>query len=129
VTVSVHGDPNGYYPWYVGHAGERGRGPGAGCNLNLPLPRGTGDGGWLAAIEAGLRLIEAIGAEALVVSLGFDASEHEPLGYLSVTADGFARAGRLLQHAGLPCAITQEGGYNVDVIGGLLTRFVDGLAG
>jgi hypothetical protein len=27
---------------------------------------------------------------------------------------------------GLPAAIVQEGGYNVDVIGGLLTRFLDG---
>ncbi len=127
VTVSVHGDPNGYYPWYVGHAGERGHGAGAGCNLNLPLRQGTGDAGWLAAIKAGLSLIEAIGAEAVVVSLGFDASEYEPLGYLSVTEDGFARAGRLVQEADLSCAIVQEGGYNVDVIGKLLIRFLDGL--
>jgi acetoin utilization deacetylase AcuC-like enzyme len=127
VCVSVHGDPNGYYPWYVGHAGERGAGAGAGCNLNLPLRAGTGDAGWLAAIESGLRLIEAVGAEALVISLGFDASEHEPLGFLSVTADGFARAGALVAETGLSCAIVQEGGYNVDVIGGLLTRFLEGL--
>ena len=41
----LRGDPAGYYPWYVGHAGERGAGPGAGCNLNLPLPAGTADAG------------------------------------------------------------------------------------
>ncbi|HEY0419864.1 MAG TPA: histone deacetylase family protein, partial [Acetobacteraceae bacterium] len=57
LTVSVHGDPNGYYPWYVGHPAERGAGAGAGCNLNLPLPRGTGDATWLSAIASGLRLI------------------------------------------------------------------------
>ncbi|WP_368414022.1 histone deacetylase family protein [Falsiroseomonas sp.] len=122
LTVSVHGDPNRYYPWFVGHAAEVGAGAGAGCNLNLPLAQGLGDAEWLDAIAAGLRAIAAFRADALVVSLGFDASEHEPLGFLRVTADGFARAGAMISAAGLPAAIIQEGGYNVEVIGGLLER-------
>jgi acetoin utilization deacetylase AcuC-like enzyme len=126
LTVSVHGDPDGYYPWYVGRAHERGAGAGAGagCNLNLPMPQGTGDAAWLEAIGTGLAAIRQFGAEALVVSAGFDASEHEPLGYLRVTEDGFARAGALIARAGLPAAIVQEGGYNVDLIGTLLARFL-----
>jgi acetoin utilization deacetylase AcuC-like enzyme len=40
LTVSIHGDPNRYYPWFVGHAEERGAGAGLGCNLNLPLRSG-----------------------------------------------------------------------------------------
>ncbi|WP_254453583.1 hypothetical protein [Siccirubricoccus sp. G192] len=35
-TFSVHGDPTRYYPWYVGHAEERGAGPGLGRNRNAP---------------------------------------------------------------------------------------------
>jgi acetoin utilization deacetylase AcuC-like enzyme len=127
--VSVHGDPNRYYPWYVGHSAERGAGAGAGANLNLPLAQGTGDAGWLAAIAAGLREIERAGAEAIVVSLGFDASKDEPLGFLAVSEDGFARAGAAIGALRRPVAVVQEGGYNVDVIGGLLTRFIGGLAG
>ena len=122
LTVSIHGDPNRYYPWFVGHAAEVGAGAGAGCNLNLPLAQGLGDTEWLAAIEAGLRAIAAFRADALVVSLGFDASEHEPLGFLRVTADGFARAAAMISAARLSAAIIQEGGYNVEVIGGLLER-------
>ncbi|MGG5889525.1 histone deacetylase family protein [Falsiroseomonas sp. HC035] len=129
LTVSVHGDPSGYYPWYVGHAGERGGGAGLGCNLNLPLAQGSGDAPWLAAIETGLAAIRQFGAEALVVSLGFDASEHEPLNFLSVTEDGFARAGAMISAAGLPSAIVQEGGYNVDLLGTLLVRFLGGWNG
>lgn len=124
--VSVHGDPNRYYPWYTGHASERGGGDGAGCNVNLPLAIGTGDDGWLDAIATGVGNAKAFGADALVISLGFDASIDEPLNALSVTADGFARAGTAIGALGLPTAIVQEGGYNVDVIGGLLTRFLDG---
>jgi acetoin utilization deacetylase AcuC-like enzyme len=126
LTVSVHGDPHGYYPWFVGHASERGAGPGTGCNLNLSLAQGSDDAAWLAAIGHGLAAIRAFRADALVVSLGFDASEHEPLGFLRVTEDGFARAGALIAAAGLPAAIVQEGGYNIDVIGGLLGRFLAG---
>lgn len=124
LTVSVHGDPDRYYPWFVGRAGERGAGPGTGCNLNLPLVQGGGDAEWLAAIATGLAAISAFRAEALVLSLGFDASEHEPLGFLRVTEDGFSRAAALISAARLPTAIVQEGGYNVDVIGGLLAHFL-----
>ncbi len=126
LTVSVHGDPNGYYPWYIGHAGETGAGDGAGNNLNLPLARGTGDEAWLAAIDAGLERVRAFKAEALVVPLGFDASEHEPLAFLSITADGFARAAEKISALGVPTVLVQEGGYGVEVIGGLLERFIKG---
>lgn len=127
--ASVHGDPNGYYPWYVGHAGERGAGAGAGCNLNMPLAKGTGDEAWLAAIAACLREIRRHGAEALVVSLGMDASRDEPLHFLDITEDGFARAGAAIAAAGLPCAIVQEGGYNLDALPRLLQRFLGGFGG
>jgi acetoin utilization deacetylase AcuC-like enzyme len=127
--VSVHGDPNRYYPWYTGHADERGGGAGEGCNVNLPLPLGTGDDGWLAAIEAGIAAIRRFGAEALVVSLGFDASRDEPLNALAVSEHGFARAGAAIGALRLPTAIVQEGGYNLTVIGDLLTRFLTGFGG
>ncbi|MCO6416430.1 histone deacetylase family protein [Siccirubricoccus sp. KC 17139] len=125
-TFSVHGDPHRYYPFFTGHAEERGAGAGEGLNLNAPLPFGTGDEAWLEAIRSGIAAAQRFGAEALVVSLGFDASEHEPLNALSVTADGFARAGALLGSMKRPTAIIQEGGYCVDWLGRLLERFLAG---
>jgi len=129
LTVSVHGDPDRYYPFFTGHAAETGAGAGAGCNRNLPLAFGTSDAGWLEAIGQGVAAARRFGAEALVVSLGFDASRDEPLNALAVTEDGFARAGALLGAMRLPAAIVQEGGYNVDVIGTLLERFLAGWEG
>ena len=125
--ASIHGDPNAYYPWYVGHASETGGAAAPNGNLNLPLPQGTGDTPWLAAIDQALARIAAFGAEALVLSLGFDASEHEPLRFLSITEDGFARAGQAVARAGLPTAIIQEGGYNTATLAHLLQRFMTGL--
>jgi acetoin utilization deacetylase AcuC-like enzyme len=124
--ASVHGDPDRYYPWFVGHAEERGAGEGLGCNLNLPLAFGTADEGWLAAIGTAIDAIRSFGADALVVSLGFDASRDEPLNALAVTEDGFARAGHAIAAFARPTAIIQEGGYNVHVIGTLLSRFLEG---
>jgi acetoin utilization deacetylase AcuC-like enzyme len=124
--VSLHGDPNRYYPWFTGHAAERGGGAGKGFNLNFPLTIGSGDSVWLAALADGLAAIRAFRPDALVVSLGFDASEHEPLNALAVTADGFARAGKWIGELKLPTAIIQEGGYNVSLLGELLQRFLDG---
>ena len=121
LTVSLHADPGRYYPWYVGFAEEKGA-----ANLNLPQPFGTGDEGWLAALDHGIAAIRDFGAEALVVPLGFDASEFEPLAALKVTADGFARAGAAIGALGLPTAICQEGGYNVEILGSLLERFLTG---
>ncbi len=120
LTVSLHGDPAGYYPWYVGTASERGIGPGEGRNLNLPLPRGTADAAWLEALRTALDALTRFGPEALVLSLGFDASEHEPLGFLAVTNEGFSRAAEAIAAFGRPTAIIQEGGYNVDALPGLV---------
>jgi acetoin utilization deacetylase AcuC-like enzyme len=39
--ASVHADPATDYPFYWGHADERGAGEGEGATLNLPLPQGT----------------------------------------------------------------------------------------
>ncbi len=62
LTVSVHADPARFYPFFWGHAHERGSGAGRGCNLNLPLPQKTGDDGFLEALEAGLRRVRSFRA-------------------------------------------------------------------
>lgn len=128
LTISIHGDPDNYYPWFVGRTHERGAGAGDGRNMNMPLPFGTPDEGWLEALRYALAPIRDFKADALVVALGFDASKDEPLGALAVTEEGFARAGAMIGALKLPTAITQEGGYNVDLIGTLLERFLNGWA-
>lgn len=129
LVTSLHGDPAGYYPWYVGHADELGAGPGVGLNRNFPLAAGTGDMGWLAALEQALRMIDRFGPDALVVSLGFDAFVGEPLNYLAVTADGFARAAAAIGRLPQPTLFVQEGGYNTDELGNLLAKFMTAFAG
>jgi acetoin utilization deacetylase AcuC-like enzyme len=126
--VSVHADPDFGYPFFAGRADETGEGPGAGRNLNLPLALRTGDPGWLAAIEDGLRAIAAFEPAALVVSLGLDAYEKDPSALLSVTTAGFGEAGRRIAALGLPTLLVQEGGYAVDALALNLATFLTGFA-
>jgi len=124
LTTSVHADPLDFYPFFLGHACERGTGAGLGYNRNYPLPLGSGDDVWLAALDLALDHITTFAPEALVVSLGLDASAADPFGGLKVSADGFAEAGRRIGAAGLPTVLVQEGGYPTDVLGENLRRFL-----
>lgn len=129
LTVSIHADPVRFYPFFWGHADERGEGPGLGYNLNLPLPRKTGDEGFLAALDAGLKRIRAFSPDALVIALGLDAFAGDPFGGLSVTTVGFARIAEAIARAQLPAVIVQEGGYLCDELGANLTAFLGGWQG
>ncbi|MDQ0322530.1 acetoin utilization deacetylase AcuC-like enzyme [Pararhizobium capsulatum DSM 1112] len=128
LTVSIHADPVRFYPFFWGHADERGDGEGLGYNLNLPLPRQTADAGFLEALSAALRRIQSFAPDALVVALGLDAYEGDPFGGLSVSTQGFSRIAEEIAALGLPTVIVQEGGYLCDALGDNLTAFLTGYA-
>ncbi len=111
LTVSIHADPADYYPFFWGHAHERGEGTGEGSNFNLPLPLGSSDAVWLAAGERALERIRTFAPTVLVVALGLDASEHDPLQGLKVTTSGFGRMAAMIAALKLPTVLVQEGGY------------------
>jgi acetoin utilization deacetylase AcuC-like enzyme len=117
LTVSLHGDPHTEYPFYLGHADEHGAGAGEGCNLNLPLPRGTGFAEWQRALGQGLAAIDAFGAGALVVSLGVDTFEGDPISGFRLRSADYLEVGRSIASLGLPTVFVFEGGYAVDEVG------------
>ncbi|MBR0796294.1 histone deacetylase family protein [Bradyrhizobium jicamae] len=125
-TVSIHADPSFFYPFVWGYAHERGAGQGLGANLNIPLPRATGDDGYMQALAAAEKAIRAFAPGAIVVALGLDASEHDPLAGLAVSTDGFRRIGEGLARFGLPTVLVQEGGYLSDILGANLTAVLGG---
>ena len=121
---SVHTDPSSYYPHFTGYADEIGSGRGEGSNLNLPLAFGADDG---AFVDANRRLADAVkayGADALVVSAGWDAHENDPLSKLNVTTDAYARIGEVWGGLGLPTLIVQEGGYSLTAVAEAAPAFI-----
>jgi acetoin utilization deacetylase AcuC-like enzyme len=127
--VSLHGDPDHLYPYFSGFAEEVGEGPGRGTTANLPLGRGTGDAAYLEALAVALELVTAFDPATVVVSLGFDAYRHDPIGSLAVTDDGFTQVGRALGQLDRPTLLLQEGGYATDQLGELAAGLLAGVAG
>jgi acetoin utilization deacetylase AcuC-like enzyme len=126
--ASVHGDPHTEYPYFLGHADERGAGAGLDANLNLPLPRGTGFARWREALATALRAIAKSGAEALVVSLGVDTFEHDPISGFALASADYLRVGEDVAAAGLPTLFVFEGGYAVAEVGINAANVLEGFA-
>ncbi len=129
LTVSVHADPSGYYPFYTGYSDETGEGDGKGCNLNIPLPLGANGLDMLEAIDRAHRAIRDFGAEAIVLSLGYDAHEKDPIGVLKVSTEDFKLIGERIKDFNLPTLVVQEGGYAIEVISDCLDQFLQGFKG
>lgn len=126
LTVSIHGDPSTEYPFFLGHANERGAGAGEGFNLNLPLPRGTGFKDWCAALERALDAVEAFDAQALVVPMGLDTFEGDPISGFTLRSADYDTVGRMLAAAGVPTVFTFEGGYAVAEVGTNAVNLLEG---
>lgn len=115
--TSIHGDPHTEYPFFLGYADEVGAGNGIGFNHNLPLPRGTGFAAWREALKRALQGISRFQAQALVVSLGLDTFEGDPISGFTLRSEDYLTVGEDLAAAGLPTAFVFEGGYAVAEVG------------
>ena len=113
---SVHTDPSSYYPHYLGYADETGAGAGEGFNLNRPLAFGSDDAAFIQANRDIISAAQKFGAEAIVISAGWDAHHKDPLSKLKVTTDAYARIGDIYGALDLPIVIVQEGGYSLEAI-------------
>ena len=127
--VSLHGDPRTEYPFYLGHADEKGEGPGAGFNLNLPLPAGSSVAAWFAALEVACARIGRHRADALVVSLGLDTFAGDPISKFALQTTDFTRLGARLSQLGLPTIFVLEGGYAAAELGVNAANVMDGFEG
>ena len=124
--VSIHGDPRTEYPFYLGHADETGEGAGAGFNLNLPLAAGSSVVAWFDALEHACGRIAADGVDALVVSLGLDTYEGDPISRFALASPDFLRLGERLARLGMPTVFVLEGGYAAAELGTNAVNVLEG---
>jgi len=111
---SVHQHP--FYPG-TGLREETGRGAGRGTTLNVPLPAGTSGATVQAAfVDQLVPSMAEFKPELVLVSAGFDAREHDPLGDFRLTDEDFAELTRVVlkiarSHAQDRLVSMLEGGY------------------
>ena len=111
--ASLHGDPMFAFPHFLGHSDERGSGNGEGYNSNFPMPPGTNFQIWLEAFDNSIKEIKKFKPDALVISLGVDAYEKDPISFFKLKSNNFIDIGRKLSKLSIPTLFVMEGGYSI----------------
>jgi acetoin utilization deacetylase AcuC-like enzyme len=115
--VSIHGDPDRAYPYFLGRADETGEGEGVGENRNIPLRAGATNAEYLEATDRAIDDIVAAPGSIVVVSLGFDTYGLDPIGDFALTTDVYHEIGRRVAALDRRLVILQEGGYHRPSLG------------
>ncbi len=126
--VSLHCRPQDEYPFLTGYDTELGAGAGKGYNLNLPMPRGTDYAAWVRALQVGLDRVTGYAPDVLVVSLGVDSYEGDPVGGFTLRSPDYLDIGRRIAGLGLPVQFVMEGGYAMEALGRNVANVIIGFS-
>lgn len=117
ITISVHETGRALFPG-TGFVNELGGPAARGSKLNVPLDPGTGERGWLAAVERVVTEVgDAVRPEIVVSQHGSDGHAWDPLAHLRLTTTAMSAAARLVdavahRWAGGRWLATGGGGYD-----------------
>ncbi|MEO7022136.1 MAG: histone deacetylase [Ktedonobacteraceae bacterium] len=129
---STHQAP--FYPG-TGLSTELGAGPGLGTTINIPLPATTDFGVYEAVFRQVMAPIaDRFDPQLILVSAGFDAHWTDPLGEMYLSTAAFAVLnGMIIELAKTLCngrlILVQEGGYNIEAMGGCVATCLNLLLG
>ena len=88
-----------------------------GYNRNYPMPPGTPFSQWREALTDALNHIREFEPRYLVVSLGVDTFEHDPISFFKLTTPDYLTTGELIGGLGMPTLFVMEGGYDIGEVG------------
>jgi acetoin utilization deacetylase AcuC-like enzyme len=123
---SLHADPAFAFPHFTGFADERGEGVGEGMNFNLPLPAGTDWTNYVAALSGASAAIRQFGPDVLVVSLGLDTFERDPICDFRLRGEDYLCMGNSIAGLGIPTLFLFEGGYDLASLGENTANVLEG---
>lgn len=126
---SLHGDPLDAFPYFTGYADETGAGAGEGYNVNYPIPEGSLFSVWRDSLKDAVGRIGDFGADALVVSLGVDTFEEDPISFFKLKNDDYKIMGADIGELGLPTLFVMEGGYAIEDVGINTVNVLEGFEG
>lgn len=126
--ASIHADPSTDYPFFWGHADERGIGTGEGKTLNLPLPRGTCIKPYLDALDEALAAVSTHDTDLIVLSFGADTFEEDPISHFKLREPDYAVVGSHIADLKIPTVVIMEGGYAIDALGRNVSSLLSGFS-
>eukprot|EP01100_Stratorugosa_tubuloviscum_P006857 TRINITY_DN2907_c2_g2_i8.p1 TRINITY_DN2907_c2_g2~~TRINITY_DN2907_c2_g2_i8.p1 ORF type:complete len:224 (+),score=94.26 TRINITY_DN2907_c2_g2_i8:320-991(+) len=128
LTISIHGDPTNFYPFWTGYENEIGNNAGKGYNYNFPLAKDTNDEQFQQTIQKAINIILNYSPNAIILALGFDTYENDPFSFFKITTNGFKEIAKLISSKlkPIPIIIIQEGGYNCNDLGQNCINFLNG---
>ncbi|MEM9452512.1 MAG: histone deacetylase family protein [Cyanobacteria bacterium P01_E01_bin.6] len=115
--LSIHGHPAQEYPYFSGYDDEIGSDSGIGFNQNYPLRWESDWDAYEDALAQAIHRIQLFKPDVVVVSLGVDTYEHDPISRFRLTLEDFPKIGRAIARLHRPTLFIMEGGYAVDDIG------------
>ncbi len=124
---SIHADPFYEYPYFWGFADETGSGSGEGYNFNYPLPRSADEATYRHTLDEALKRIHQYVPDTLLISLGVNIVEGDPVGHFQLPQNALNRIGKAIAALHLPTIVVQEGGYLLPSLGECVVAFLTGL--
>ena len=129
LTLSLHESGRTLFPG-TGFPHEIGEGAGEGYSINLPFAPFTTDEVWLEAWRAAaLPLLKVYDPEAIVLQMGTDTHELDPLAHVCLTAQGWLEAVKDVRDLGKPIVAIGGGGYNLTTVPRMWTLAIAALTG
>lgn len=126
--VSLHVDPTVKFPYISGFSDETGIGKGKGFTKNFPLPLGTAENTYYKTLKKAISHIKKFNPDYLVVSLGFDTFENDPIGGFKLSIPFYRTIGKEMSYLNTPTLLIQEGGYAVSSLGEMAHFILKGLS-
>jgi len=119
LTVSLH-----QWPFWPGSGGPGSNAEGV---VNVPLAAGSGDDEYRAAFaEVVEPSVRAFDPDLVLVAVGLDAHQDDPLAEMVVSTDGFREMSRRCAALAPRVAGVLEGGYNLETLPGLVEAVLEG---
>ena len=116
-VINLHADPMQEYPYFLGHADERGAGEGRATISITPCASARIGRRWCEALEDACGKLVAYNPDVVVISLGVDTFEKDPISKFKLKTEDFPKIGERIARLSLPTLFVMEGGYAVAEIG------------
>ena len=81
------------------------------------MPPGTTYETWTKVLDEAISKIQTFKPDALLVSLGVDTYENDPISFFKLQSNDFFDVGRKIASINLPTLFVMEGGYAIKEIG------------